>query len=160
MSHSYNDEPMDYDERMRRYAKYILKLSGKKFTDDDVERLTCELMFQDYSTSYFLHNFNKTYRDVYAEMQDKNMYYDVLIYCPHAKNKDSVKKITIFNKHLLIDIGEREYRYGIVGEEGEKYYIMPGLLCVVYPPLPKDVKEILKWSVKNGLIHVKIDKST
>ena len=53
---------------------------------------------------------------------------------------------------------EREYRYGIV-EEGEKYYIILGLICVVYLPLPKDVKNILKWNIKNGLINVKIDKS-
>ncbi len=31
MSHSYNDKPIDYDIRMRRYAKYILRLFGKKF---------------------------------------------------------------------------------------------------------------------------------
>ncbi len=88
------------------------------------------------------------------------MYYDVLIYCPHAKNKDSVKKIMIFNKHLLIDIGEREYRYGIVGEEGEKYYIIPGLICAIYLPLPNNTKEILKYSVKNGIVYVEISKST
>ena len=84
------------------------------------------------------------------------MYYNVVIYCPHAKNKNSVKKIMIFNKHLLIDIGEREYRYGIVGE-GE--YIMSSLACVIYLPLPEDIKNILRWSVKNGLIHVEVSKS-
>ena len=90
--------------------------------------------------------------------QDKNMYYDIVIYCPHAENNKSVKKIILLNKHLLIHIGEREYRYGVV-EEGEKYYIMPGLLCIIYLLLPKDVKNILKWNVKNGLINVRIDKS-
>ena len=74
----------------------------------------------------------------------------MVIYCPHAKNKNSIKKITILNKHFLIYVGGREYRYGIVGEGGEKYYVIPGLLCAIYLSLPKDVKEILKWSVKTG----------
>ncbi len=155
MKHNYDDEPMDYDMRMRRYAKYILKLSGKKFTDDDVEKLTCELMFHDYSSSYFLYKFNKTYQNVYAEIQDKDDHYEVIIYCPQAKNKDSVKKIKILNKHLLINIGEREYRYGV----DEREYIIPGLACIIYLPLPKDVKNILKWSVKNRIIYAEINKN-
>ncbi len=100
--------------------------------------------------------FEKTYQNVYTETYDKNKYYEVIISCPHAKNKKSIKKITILNKHLLINIGEREYRYGV----GEKEYIIPGLICTIYLPLPDDVKNILKWSVKNGTIHVKISKST
>ena len=80
-------------------------------------------MFHDYSASYFLHNFNKTYQNVYAEVQDKSNHYNVVIYCPHAKNKDSVKKIMILNKHLLIDIGEREYRYMFADDEE---YIITG----------------------------------
>ncbi len=88
--------------------------------------------------------------------QNKDNHYNVVIYCPHAKNKDSIKKIRIFNKHLLIHVGKREYRYGIVGE-GE--YIIPGLICAIYLPLPKDVKDILKYSVKNRIIHVEISKS-
>ena len=59
----------------------------------------------------------------------------------------------------MIHVGGREYRYGIVEEEGEKYYIILGLICVIYLPLPKDVENILKWSVKNGIIYVKISKN-
>ena len=87
-------------------------------------------------------------------MLDKDIYYDVLISCPHAKNKNSIKKITAFNKHLLIHVGEREYRYQFDGKE----HIMPGLLCTIYLPLPNNIKDISRWSVKNGLIHIKIRK--
>ena len=87
-------------------------------------------------------------------------YYEIILYFLCIKECDSVEKIKILNKHLLINVGEREYRYGVVGEEGEKYYIMPGLICVIYLLLPKYVKEMLKWSVKNELIHVEIGKST
>ena len=130
-------------------------------TKESIENLTYEIIGTEMEAQTFIVNnvlniFKKTYRNVYVEVQDKDNHYDVLIYCPHAKNKNSVKKIMIFNKHLLIDIGEREYRYGIV-EEGE--YIIPGLICIIYLPLPKDVKEILRWSVKNGLIHVEVSKS-
>ena len=51
----------------------------------------------------------------------------------------------------LIHVSEREYRYGIVEGEGEKYYIMLELICVTYLPLSDDVENILKWGVKNGL---------
>ena len=57
-------------------------------------------------------------------------------------------------------VGEGEYRCGVVGEEGGKEYIMSGLICTIYLPLPKDVKNILKYNVRNGTIHVKISKST
>ena len=99
--------------------------------------------------------FRKTYQNVYAETYDKDNRYEVIISCPHAKNKDSIKKIRILNKHLLIHVGEREYRY-----EVETEYIMSGLACVIYLPLPDDVKDILRWSVKNGTIHVEVSKST
>ncbi len=80
----------------------------------------------------------------------------MVIYCPHAKNKNSVKKIMILNKHLLIDIGERKYTYEFADDEE---YTIPGLICTMYLPLPKDIKEILKYSVKNGVIHVEISKN-
>ena len=38
--------------------------------------------------------------------------------------------------------------------------MMSGYLYIIYLPLPDDAKDILKWSVKNGLIHIEIDKST
>ena len=130
-------------------------------TKENIKNLTDTIIRAEWEAQTFVVNnviniFNKTYQNVYAEIQGKNNHYNIVIYCPHAKNKDSVKKIKIFNKHLLINIGEREYRYGIVGE-GE--YIVPGLICAIYLPLPNDVKEILKYSVKNGIIHVEIDKN-
>ena len=36
---------------------------------------------------------------------------------------------------------------------------MSGLACVIYLPLLKDVRDILRWSVKNGTIHAEINKS-
>ena len=98
--------------------------------------------------------FRKTYQNVYAETYDKNKYYEVIISCPHAKNKESVKKIKIFNKHLLIHVGEREYRYKVKTE-----YVMPRLICAIYLPLPDDIKNILKRSVKNGIIYVEVGKN-
>ncbi len=80
----------------------------------------------------------------------------MIIYCPHAKNKDSIKKIMMFNKHLLINVGERKYTYKFADNEE---YIIPGLICMIYLPLPKDVKNILKYSVKNGIIYVVVGKN-
>lgn len=31
---------------------------------------------------------------------------------------------------------------------------------MIYLPLPKDIKDILRWGVKNGLIYIEIGKST
>ncbi len=81
----------------------------------------------------------------------------MIIYCPHAKNKDSIKKIMILNKHLLINIGEMKYTYRFADDEE---YIISELICAIYLPLPEVVKEILKYNVKNGLIHVEMNKST
>ena len=80
----------------------------------------------------------------------------MIIYCPHAKNKESVKRIIIFNKHLLIHVGERKYTYNFADDEE---YTVSGLICAIHLPLPKDVKEILKYSVKNGIIYVEMDKN-
>ncbi len=150
------------EDDVRRWAKYILESQNMPLTKENIENLTETIIRAEWEAQTFVVNnvndiFEKTYQNVYAEMQGKNNHYDVLIYCPYAKNKESIKKIMIINKHLLINIGEREYRYGVVGE-GE--YIMSGLICTAYLPLPNNAENILKYSVKNGLIHVKISKST
>ena len=85
-------------------------------------------------------------------------YYEIILYFLCIKECGSVEKIKILNKHLLMHVGERVYRYGVVVEDGEREYIMPGLACVIYLPLPKDVNDILRWSVSNGLVYVKISK--
>ena len=149
------------EDDVRRWSRYILESQNMPLTKENVEELTETIIRAEWEAQTFVVNnvlniFNKTYQNVYAEMQDKDNHYDVLIYCPHVKNKDSVKKIMILNKHLLIHVGEREYRYGIVGE-GE--YIISGLICTVYLPLPNNTKEILKYSVKNGIVYVEIRKS-
>ncbi len=36
---------------------------------------------------------------------------------------------------------------------------MSGLIFTVYLPLPKDVKEILKYSAKNRIIYAEISKN-
>ena len=150
------------EDDVRRWAKYILESHNMPLTKENIENLKDTIIRTEWEAQTFivddvLNIFKETYQNVYAELYDKNKHYEVIIYCPYAKNKDSVKKIMIFNKHLLIDIGERKYRYGIVGE-GE--YIMPGLICIIYLPLPDDVKDILKWDVKNGIINVEIGKAT
>ena len=94
------------------------------------------------------------------KIYDEYKYYEILLYFLCIKENKTVKMIKILNKHLLIKIGERVYRYGVVVEDGEREYIMPGLACVIYLPLPDDVKVILRWSVRNGLIYVEIDKAT
>ena len=63
----------------------------------------------------------------------------------------------IFNKHLLINVGEREYTYRFADEKGE--HIMSGLICTAYLPLPSNTKEILKYSVENGIIYEEVGKS-
>ena len=93
----------------------------------------------------------------YMMRYNKNNHYNVVIYCPHAKNKNSIKKIKIFNKHLLIDIGERKYRYGF---EGKGEYTIRGLACMMNLPLPNNAEIILKYDVRNGVIHVEVNKST
>ena len=100
--------------------------------------------------------FEKVYQNVYAEIYEKEGYYEVLIYCPYAKDRNSIKKVKIFDKRLLIDIGERKYRYGF---EGKEEYIISGLACMINLPLPDNTKDISEWNVKNGLINVKIGKS-
>ncbi len=57
---------------------------------------------------------------------------------------------------FLINVGEREYTYRFADDEE---YTIPGLICAIYLPLLKDVKEMLKWSIKNGLVYVEISKS-
>ena len=153
------------EDDVRRWARHILESQNMPLTKENIEELTETIICAEWEAQTFIVNnvidiFRKTYQNTYAEMQDKDRYYDVLISCPHAKDKDLVKKIKIFNKHLLMHVGEREYRYGVVGEDGEKEYIMPGLICTIYLPLPNNGKNILRWSVKNGLIYVEVDKST
>ena len=121
-------------------------------TKENIENLAYEIIGTEINAQVYVINnvndiFRKTYRNVYVMIQDKNMYYDVLISCPHAKDKDSIKKIGILNKHLLIHVGVREYRYGVIVEDGD--YIMPGLIYIIYLSLPDDAKDILKWSVRN-----------
>ncbi len=81
----------------------------------------------------------------------------MIIYYLHAKNRNSIKKmIMILNKHLLISIGEREYTYRFADDEE---YIIPGLICTIYLSPPKDIKEILKYNVKNGIVYMEISKT-
>ena len=153
------------EDDVRRWSRYILESQNMPLTKENIENLTETIIRAEWEAQTFVVNnvlniFNKTYQNVYAEIQGKDNHYNIVIYCPHAKNKESVKKIRIFNKHLLIHVGEREYRYGVVGEDGEEEYIMSGLICTVYLSLPKDVKEILKYSVKNGIIYMEISKFT
>ncbi len=152
------------EDDVRRWAKYILESHNMPLTKENIENLTETIIRTEWEAQTFIVNnvlniFKKTYQNVYAETYDKNNHYDVIIYCPHAKNRESIKKIKILNKHLLIGIGEREYRYGVVVEDGEKYYVIPGLICTIYLPLSNDMKNILRYSVKNGLIHVEISKN-
>ncbi len=137
------------EDDVRRWARYILESQNIPFTNENIERLTDTIIRAEWEAQTFVVNdaneiFRKTYQNVYAETYDKNKYYEVIISCPHAKNKESVKKIMVFNKHLLIHVGERVYRYGVVVEDGEREYIMPGLACVIYLPLPDDTNDILK----------------
>ena len=78
---------------------------------------------------------------VYAEIQSKDNHYEVIIYCPHTKNKDSIKKIMIFNKHLLIDIGERKYTYKFADDEE---YTVSGLICAIISTTTKRCKRYSK----------------
>ena len=130
-------------------------------TKENIENLADTIIRAEWEAQTFiiddvLNIFNKTYQNVYAEMQDKDNHYDVVVYCPYAKNKDSIKKIMIFNKHLLINIGERKYTYRFADDEE---YIMSGLICTVYLPLPNNAENILKYSVKNRIIHVEVGKN-
>ena len=74
----------------------------------------------------------------------------------HAYNDGSTDYEEVrrrYAKHILAYLGKR-----FTDEREKKYYVMPGLICVIYLPLPKDVKEMLKWSVKNGIIDVELNK--
>ncbi len=81
------------------------------------------------------------YRDVYAEIHDKNRYYMVLIYCPYARDDGWMKKMKTLDNHLLIYIGFTANEY------------------IIYVPIPQDAGKILNWKIKNGLIYVEIGKT-
>ena len=54
------------------------------------------------------------------KIYDEYKYYEIILYFLCIKENKTVKMIKILNKHLLMHVGEREYRYGVVVEDGEK----------------------------------------
>jgi len=81
------------------------------------------------------------YMDVYAEAHDRDEYYEIIVYCPYARDDGWMKKTKILNNHLLIYIGVTANEY------------------IIYVPIPEDAGKILNWKIKNGLIYVEIGKT-
>jgi len=77
------------------------------------------------------------YMDVYAEAHDRDEYYEIIVYCPYARDDGWMRKMKILNNHLLIYIGLTTNEY------------------IIYVPISGDAREILNWNIKDGIIQMK-----
>ncbi len=81
------------EDDVRRWARHILESHNMPLTKENIENLTYEIIGTEMDAQTFVVNnvidiFKKTYQNTYAEIQNKNNYYDILISCPHAKNRE------------------------------------------------------------------------